>query len=167
MGSYQRVSVVFVLAVKQSTWCSLQDNCKRNAKSSIKIFTAHLLIEQRHSILSAVKDCGRSWLSSDILDNSSPLSASFMMARVLDNGEASLDFPVSNGAKQGCVLAPTLFSMMFLAMLTDAFNQDDQGVSMRYRTDGKLFNQRCLNAMTKVKTTVMCDQLQYLLMTAP
>ena len=30
-----------------------------------------------------------------------------MMARVLDNGEASSDFAVSNGVKQGCVLAPT------------------------------------------------------------
>ena len=30
-------------------------------------------------------------------------------------------FEVPNGVKQGCVLAPTLFSMMFSAMLMDAF----------------------------------------------
>ena len=36
-----------------------------------------------------------------------------MMAKVLDNGEESEPFPVTNGVKQGCDLAPTLFSMMF------------------------------------------------------
>ena len=36
-----------------------------------------------------------------------------MEARVKDNGEFSEPFPVTNGVKQGCVLAPTLFSMLF------------------------------------------------------
>ena len=44
-----------------------------------------------------------------------------MLARVQNDGEFSDPFPVSNGVKQGCVLASTLFSMMFSAMLTDAF----------------------------------------------
>ena len=36
-----------------------------------------------------------------------------MQAHVFDVGESSDPFPVTNGTKQGCVLAPTLFSMMF------------------------------------------------------
>ena len=48
-----------------------------------------------------------------------------MQARVQNDGEYSEPFPVTNGVKQGCVMAPTLFSMMFSAMLTDAF-QDVQ-----------------------------------------
>ena len=44
-----------------------------------------------------------------------------MQARVQNDGEYSEPFPVTNGVKQGCVMAPTLFSMMFSAMLTDAF----------------------------------------------
>ena len=40
-----------------------------------------------------------------------------MLARVLDNGGSTEAFPVTNGVKQGCVLAPTLFSMMFTAIL--------------------------------------------------
>ena len=37
-----------------------------------------------------------------------------MQARVQNDGEYSEPFLVSNGDKQGCVMAPTLFSMMFL-----------------------------------------------------
>ena len=82
-----------------------------------------------------------------------------MMVSVLDDGEASDPFPVTNGVKQGCVLAPTLFSMMFSAMLTDAFHNRDDGIRIRYRTDGRLFNPRRLQAVTKVKETVIRDFL--------
>ena len=45
-----------------------------------------------------------------------------MQARVQNDGEYSEPFPVTNGVKQGCVMAPTLFGMMFSTMLTDAFS---------------------------------------------
>ena len=38
-----------------------------------------------------------------------------MQARVQNDGEYSEPFRVTNGVKQGCVMAPTLFSMMFSA----------------------------------------------------
>ena len=44
-----------------------------------------------------------------------------MLARVLDDGTTSDPFTVTNGVKQGCVLAPTLFSLMFSAMLLNFF----------------------------------------------
>ncbi|BHF66326.1 hypothetical protein SprV_0200934200 [Sparganum proliferum] len=47
-----------------------------------------------------------------------------MMARVTDNGAVSEAFAVTNGVKQGCVLAPTLFSLMFSAMLMDAYRDE-------------------------------------------
>ena len=62
-----------------------------------------------------------------------------MQARVQDNGEVSEPFPVS---KQGWVLAPTLFSLMFSAMLNDAFCAERVGVDISHRTDGQLFNPR-------------------------
>ena len=67
-----------------------------------------------------------------------------MLARVQNDGEFSDPFPVTNGVKQGCVLSSTLFSMMFSAMLTDAFQDGDNGKPIRYRFDGKLFNLRRL-----------------------
>ena len=40
-----------------------------------------------------------------------------MRATVLDNGDTSDSFPVTNEVRQGCVFASTLFSMVFVVML--------------------------------------------------
>jgi len=44
-----------------------------------------------------------------------------MRAAVIENGEISPDFDVTNGTKQGCVLAPLLFIIFFAMMLHVAF----------------------------------------------
>ena len=44
-----------------------------------------------------------------------------MRAAVIENGEISPDFDVTNGTKQGCVLAPLLFIIFFAMMLRVAF----------------------------------------------
>ena len=82
-----------------------------------------------------------------------------MQAQVLGDREYSTPFPVTNGVKQGCVLAPTLFSMMFSDMLTDAFREANPGMDIRYRTDGRLFNLRRLKAKTKVHVDKLRDSL--------
>ena len=82
-----------------------------------------------------------------------------MLARVKNDGEFSDLFLVTNGVKQGCVLASTLFSMMFSAILTDAFQDGDNGIPIRYRFDGKLFNLRRLQAKFKVQTEVLDELL--------
>ena len=83
-----------------------------------------------------------------------------MQASVQDNGEHSEPFPVSNGVKQGCVLAPTLFSLMFSAMLIDAFKEETYGVDISYRFDGGgLFKPTRLKAYTKVNTDSARDFL--------
>ena len=75
-----------------------------------------------------------------------------MLARAQDNGETSAAFAVSNGVKQGCELALTLVSLMFSAMLTDAFKELNGGIGMRYRYDESLFNLRRPQARIKVST---------------
>ena len=78
-----------------------------------------------------------------------------MQARVQNDGEYSEPFPVTNRVKQGCVMAPTLFSMMFSAMLTDAFHDVDAGFPIGYRFDDKLLNLRRLQANSKEQTGVV------------
>ena len=82
-----------------------------------------------------------------------------MLARVQNDGEFSDPFSVTNGVKQGCVLASTLFSMMFSAMITEAFQDGDSGIPIRYRFDGKLFSLRRLQAKCKVQTEVLDEFL--------
>ena len=74
-----------------------------------------------------------------------------MRATVLDNGDTSDSFPVTNGVKQGCVLVPTLFSIVFAAMFHDASQDIDGGIQLKYRTYGGVFNLRRLKAKKKVK----------------
>ena len=81
------------------------------------------------------------------------------LARVPNDGEFSDPLRVTNGVKQGCVLASTLFSMMFSAMLTDAFQDGDNGIYIRYLFDGKLFSLRRLQAKSKVQTEVLDEFL--------
>ena len=85
-----------------------------------------------------------------------------MQARVQNDGEFSEPFEVlvTIGVKQGCVMALTLFSMMFSAMFMDAFQDSDTGFPVRYRFDGNVFNLRRLDAKTKVQTDVL-DELLY------
>nr|VZI13556.1 unnamed protein product [Spirometra erinaceieuropaei] len=82
-----------------------------------------------------------------------------MMARVTDNGAVSEAFAVTNGVKQGCVLAPTLFSLMFSAMLMDAYRDERPGIRIAYRTDGHLLNRRRMNFRSRVSTATVHELL--------
>ncbi|VDL95060.1 unnamed protein product [Schistocephalus solidus] len=82
-----------------------------------------------------------------------------MKARVTDNGTVSEAFAVTNEVKQVCVLAPTLFSLMFSAMLMDVYRDEQPGIRIAYRTDGHLLNSRCMQTLTCVSTTTVHDLL--------
>nr|VZI43233.1 unnamed protein product [Spirometra erinaceieuropaei] len=82
-----------------------------------------------------------------------------MVARVTDNGAVSEAFAVTNGVKQGCVLAPTLFSLMFSAMLMDAYRDERPGIRIAYWTDGHLLNQRRMHFQSRVFTTTVHELL--------
>ena len=105
-----------------------------------------------------MENYGKVWLSCQSHSNGEQFHDG-MLARVQNDGEFSDPFPVTNGVKQGCVLASTVFSMMFSAMLTDAFQDGDRGILIRYCFDGKLFNLRRLQAKSKVQTEVLDEFL--------
>ena len=79
-----------------------------------------------------------------------------MTEQVLSDVEASEPFSISNGVKQGCVLAPALFNLFFACVLNHVIRDLEQGVYLRYRLDGSLFDLRRLTAKTNiVKKTVL------------
>ena len=78
-----------------------------------------------------------------------------MRATVLDNGDTSDSFPVTKGVKQGSVLAPTRFNMVFAAMPHYASQDNDEGIQLKYRRDGGVFNLRRLKAKIMVKVTTL------------
>nr|VZI33362.1 unnamed protein product [Spirometra erinaceieuropaei] len=82
-----------------------------------------------------------------------------IMARITENGAVSEAFAVTNGMKQGCVLAPTLYSLMFSAMLMDAYRDERPGIRIAYRTDRHLLNQRRMNFQSRVSTTTVHEVL--------
>ncbi|XP_034620471.1 uncharacterized protein LOC117874448 [Trachemys scripta elegans] len=82
-----------------------------------------------------------------------------ILARAMDDSESSEPFPVARVVKQGCVLVPTLFSMIFSSMLIDAFCDCDTRIGIRYRTASKLFNLRRQQAKMKVQEVTVHDLL--------
>ena len=83
-----------------------------------------------------------------------------MMANVSDGGEVSETFGVTNGVKQGCVLAPTLFSIFLSAMLVEAFRGMGDGVYIQSRQSADLFNVAHFRAKTKT-TQILVRELLY------
>ena len=80
-----------------------------------------------------------------------------MTGCVLYDGEQYGSFNINTGVKQGCVIAPTLFSIFLAAFISLAAVDQAKGLRIIYRTDGELANMRRLKAKTKVKATSIVD----------
>ena len=82
-----------------------------------------------------------------------------MKGTVQYNGSSSDSFPISNGVKQGCVLAPTLFGIFFSLLLHHAFGSSEDGIYLHTRSDGNLFNLSRLKAKSKVRSVLIRELL--------
>ena len=83
-----------------------------------------------------------------------------MSVTVMANGNFTEPFKVKSGVKQGCVAAPTLFSLFIAAVLHLIQDKLPPGISINYRTDGGIFNLSRLKARTKVNVNSVVE-LQY------
>ena len=81
------------------------------------------------------------------------------MANVCVGGEVSESFGVTNGVKQVCVLAPTLFCIFLSAMLDEAFRDMGDGVYIQSRQNADLFNVAHFRAKTKSTQILMRELL--------
>ena len=82
-----------------------------------------------------------------------------MQANVPMSGSVSKDFSVSNVVKQGCVLAPTLFSLYLATELEVAFKDTTEGVYIQTRKDAGLFNVAQFKAKSKTSIKVVREML--------
>ena len=82
-----------------------------------------------------------------------------MTARIFFDGALSDSVPINSGVKQGCVLAPTLFGIFFSLLLHHAHRDLTEGVFLRTRSDGKLFNLSRLRAKTRTRTVLIRELL--------
>ena len=83
-----------------------------------------------------------------------------MTVRILVDNELTSEIPYNNGVKQGCILAPTLFAIFAAAMFMHAFSDSPSGVSIRFRSNGSLFNLARLRSQSKYMTTLL-HEFQY------
>ena len=82
-----------------------------------------------------------------------------MTGEVIVDGEPSERFGITNGVKQGCVLAPVLFNLFFTQVLLHATKDLEFGIYIRYRLDGSLFDLRRLSARTKTLERLLIEAL--------
>jgi len=82
-----------------------------------------------------------------------------MKASVAYGNDHSKAFAVTNGVKQGCVLAPTLFSLYLSTMLEFAFKDSSDGVSIQTRQNADLFNIAHFKAKTKTSQKIVREML--------
>ena len=80
-------------------------------------------------------------------------------ANVVSDGMTSEPFNVTNGTKQGCVMAPVLFALFFSVMLEYAFADIDSGVKFQFRTTGGLFNHQRFKAKSRLRARIIRDLL--------
>jgi hypothetical protein len=82
-----------------------------------------------------------------------------MKGRVLSGKQQTDEFTVNHGTKQGCVLAPNLFTIFLTCVLLILHDRVGGGVYIRTRGDGKLFNLARLKARTRTTRELVTDLL--------
>ena len=125
--------------------------------------TSPMLIWPRPLKLSAETAIEESWQSMDAPRSSSPLSKDGLLARVQDNRGISQSFLSQTEWSKDVSLPPPpphpFHSIMFSAMLMDAFRDTNFGIGISYCMNGSVFNLRRLQAKTKVTSDTVNDFL--------
>ena len=82
------------------------------------------------------------------------------MINIRNGGEVSDTFPITNGVKQGCVLAPTILSIFLSVMLEKAFRVMWDGVYIQSRQNAYLFTVAHFRAKLK-NTKYTCERTAF------
>ena len=82
-----------------------------------------------------------------------------MFGTVRVNEDATESFPITCGVKQGCIIAPMLFIVYFDAVQQEALLGCNDGIQIRFRTDGLIFNLARLQAHTRTTSALAWELL--------
>ena len=82
-----------------------------------------------------------------------------MKARVSFNGTLSGEISINNGVKQGDISATMLFNIYFAIVFLIAFYENSDGIYIRYRTSGSVFNVHRLLSQRKVFSSLVGELL--------
>ena len=82
-----------------------------------------------------------------------------MKARVSFNGTLSEEISINNGVKQGDISAPMLFNICFAIVFLVTFYENSDGIYIRYRTSGNVFNVLRLLSQRKVSSSLLRELL--------
>ena len=82
-----------------------------------------------------------------------------MNAKVSFNGTLSEEISINNEVKQGDISAPMLFNIYFAIVFLVAFYGNSDGIYIRYRTSGSVFNVRRLLSPTKISSSLVRELL--------
>ena len=148
---------------QQYTWSSPFSNSRRSAENnrcpciSLSLTSQrHLIFQQRWSLADPSEDC----LPTKIAEHD--MIESFhtnMKGTVQFNGSSSRPFDIRNGVRQRYVLAPALFRIYFVPLLSHVFGTALEGICLRTRSDGRLFNLGRLRDKTKVREVLIRNML--------
>ena len=83
-----------------------------------------------------------------------------IMVNVSNGGEVSDMFAIANGVKQGCVLAPTLFSIFMSGKLEETFRDMADGIYIQSRLTTYFFTVAHFRAKTKT-TNILVRELLF------
>nr|VZI34152.1 unnamed protein product [Spirometra erinaceieuropaei] len=145
-----RVTTDMIFAAHQ-----LQENCQ---EMRTRLFSTFMNLMKAYDTVNREglwKLCRNSIIPSDSLR----LWASSTMARATDERAVAEALALTKGVRQGCVLAPKLFSLTFFAMPMDAYRDEHPGIRIVYRMDGHLFNHRRVYFQSRVCTTTVHELL--------
>ena len=82
-----------------------------------------------------------------------------MKVRVSFNGTLFEEIYINNGVKQGDISAPMLFNIYFAIVFLIAFYGNSDGIYIRYRTSGSVFNVHRILSQRKVSSSLMRELL--------
>ena len=82
-----------------------------------------------------------------------------MKARVSFNGTQSEEISINNGVKQSNISAPMLFNIYFSIVFLVAFYENSDGIYIRHRTSGSIFNVCRLLSQRKVSSSLVRELL--------